>query len=44
MKPNGNKLSGLTYLLLEYVKGGNLFDICEKCGSMGEDGGRFFFS
>jgi len=33
---------GLVYYLMEHVDGGNLFDLCNKVGGMGEDGGRFF--
>lgn len=36
--------TNLYYLLLEYVPGGNLFDLCERNGAMGEDVGRFFLS
>ena len=28
--------------MLEYVKGGLLFDLCQTVGGMGEDVGRFF--
>jgi len=34
--------SDLTYLIMENVKGGQLFDFAEKRGAMGEDTGRFF--
>jgi serine/threonine protein kinase len=30
------------YILLEYVSGGLLFDLCQTCGGMGEEDGRFF--
>ena len=32
------------YILLEYVSGGLLFDLCQTVGGMGEDIGRFFLS
>lgn len=41
-KPSGRELSNLVYILLEYVSGGLLFDVCQTLGGMGEDGGRYF--
>merc|ERR1712227_1045024 len=32
------------YILLEFVTGGLLFDVCQTLGGMGENGGRFFLS
>ena len=43
VKPSGRELHNLVYLVLEYVEGGLLFDICQLTGGVGEDGGRFFF-
>jgi len=34
----------LVYILLEYVTGGLLFDLCQTLGGMGEDNGRFFLN
>jgi len=34
----------LVYILLEYVSGGLLFDLCQTMGGMGEEYGRFFLS
>jgi len=41
-KPSGREISNLVYILLEYVTGGLLFDLCQTIGGMGEDDGRFF--
>ncbi len=43
LKPSGRSLSGLVYIVLEFVSGGLLFDLCQLLGGLGEDGGRFFF-
>ena len=43
-KPSGREITNLVYILLEYVTGGLLFDVCQTVGGMGEDGGRFFLS
>lgn len=42
-KPSGRELKNLVYIVLEYIQGGLLFDICQLVGGLGEDGGRFFF-
>lgn len=42
LKPSGNKVQNLVYLLMEYVPCGTLFNLCEKNGPMGENIGRFF--
>lgn len=42
LKPSGREIKNLVYILLEYVSGGLLFDVCQTLGGMGEDGGRFF--
>lgn len=44
MKPSGRKIENLVYILLEYVTGGLLFDLCQSMGGMGEEYGRFFLS
>jgi serine/threonine protein kinase len=44
LKPSGRKIENLVYILLEYVTGGLLFDVCQTLGGMGEDGGRYFLS
>jgi len=43
-KPSGREIKNLVYILLEYVTGGLLFDLCQTLGGMGEDDGRFFLS
>jgi len=40
-KPSGREITNLVYILLEYVTGGLLFDVCQTVGGMGEDAGRF---
>lgn len=44
MKPSGRKIENLVYILLEYVSGGLLFDLCQTMGGMGEEYGRFFLN
>ena len=43
-KPSGREIKNLVYILLEYVPGGLLFDLCQSVGGMGEDAGRFFLT
>ena len=43
-KPSGREIKNLVYIILEYIPGGLLFDLCQTCGGMGEDGGRFFLN
>jgi hypothetical protein len=43
-KPSGREIPNLVYILLEYVTGGLLFDVCQAIGGMGEEDGRFFLS
>jgi serine/threonine protein kinase len=43
-KPSGREIKNLVYILLEYVTGGLLFDVCQTVGAMGEDAGRFMLS
>ena len=44
LKPSGRKIENLVFILLEYVSGGLLFDLCQTMGGMGEDYGRFFLN
>lgn len=44
LKPSGREIKNLVYILLEYVSGGLLFDVCQTLGGMGEEGGRYFLS
>ena len=41
-KPSGRIVDNLIYILLEYVSGGLLFDLCQNLGGSDEDSGRFF--
>lgn len=41
-KPSGRIINNMVYLVMEFVQGGLLFDICQNMGAMGEDAGRFF--
>ncbi len=43
-KPSGRELTNLVFILLEYVSGGLLFDVCQTLGGMGEEGGRYFMT
>ena len=43
-KPSGREINNLVYILLEYVTGGLLFDVCQTMGGMGEDAGRYFMT
>merc|ERR1739848_665111 len=43
-KPSGREIKNLVYILLEYVTGGLLFDVCQTLGGMGETTGRFFLT
>ena len=42
VKPSGHVISNLTYIMFEYVSGGELFDLCETLGGLGEAGTHFF--
>jgi len=44
LKPSGREIKNLVFIMLEYVTGGLLFDLCQTVGGMGEDSGRFFLS
>jgi len=41
-KPSGRIINNMVYLIMEYVQGGLLFDVCQAMAAMGEDAGRFF--
>jgi len=41
-KPSGRIIDNLVYIMLEFVTGGLLFDLCQTLGGMGEDAGRYF--
>lgn len=42
LKPSGRVIDNLVFIIMEFVQGGLLFDLCQTMGSMGEDAGRFF--
>jgi serine/threonine protein kinase len=42
VKPSGRVIENLVYIVMEFVQGGLLFDLCQSMGAMGEDAGRFF--
>lgn len=44
VKPSGRIISNLVFIVMEYVEGGLLFDLCQTMGAMGEDAGRFFMN
>lgn len=44
LKPSGRQINNLVYIILEYVTGGLLFDVCQTLGGMGEEGGKYFLS
>ena len=44
VKPSGRRINNLVYIMMEYVPGGLLFDLCQTMGAMGENGGRFFIT
>lgn len=44
LKPSGRKIENLVYIVMQHVKGGMFFDICEQMGAMGEQAGRFFMN
>ena len=35
-------IDNLVFIVMEFVQGGLLFDLCQTMGAMGEDAGRFF--
>lgn len=42
VKPSGRIIDNLVFIIMEFVQGGLLFDLCQNMGAMGEDAGRFF--
>ena len=42
VKPSGRVIDNIVYIVMEFVQGGLLFDLCQTMGAMGEDAGRFF--
>ena len=42
LKPSGRRITNLVYIMMEFVPGGLLFDLCQTMGAMGENAGRFF--
>jgi serine/threonine protein kinase len=42
LKPSGRVIPNLVFIVMEYVAGGLLFDLCQLMQNMGEDVGRFF--
>ena len=41
--PSGHFKDNLMFIIMEYVPRGDLFDLCETKGAMGENIGRLFF-
>ena len=44
LKPSGRVIDNLVFIVMEFVQGGLLFDLCQTMGAMGEDAGRFFLT
>jgi protein kinase A len=44
VKPSGQQIHNFVYIMLEYVPGGLLYDLCETVGGLGEDGAHFFIN
>lgn len=42
VKPSGQQIHNFVYIMLEYIPGGLLYDLCENVGGLGEDGAHFF--
>jgi len=42
LKPSGRIIDNLVFIVMEFVQGGLLFDLCQTMGAMGEDAGRYF--
>lgn len=42
VKKSGRVINDLVYLVVDYVKGSLMFEVCQLMGGMGEDAGRFF--
>ena len=43
MKSSGKVKENIVFIVLEYVAGGLLFEICQEIGQLGEDCSRVFF-
>lgn len=43
-KENGLVISGLTFFIMEYISGGELFHLCQYTGQMSETKGLMFLS
>ena len=43
VKPSGREITNIVYIMMEYVSGGLMFNLCQNMGGMGEDAGRYFF-
>jgi len=44
LKPSGREIKHQVYIILEYIEGQLLFEVCDKLGGMGETAGRFFMN
>jgi serine/threonine protein kinase len=44
IKQSGRMIKNIVYILMEYICGGILFDVCQTHGRLGEDIGRYFFN
>ena len=44
VKPSGRVIENIVYIVMEFVQGGLLFDLCQSMSAMGEDAGRFFLT
>lgn len=44
IRPSGQKCENLTYIMMDYVEGGLLFDFVKKMGGVGEEAGRDFLT
>lgn len=42
VKPSGRVVEHIVYIVMEYVDGGLMFDLCKEMGPLGEDASRFF--
>lgn len=42
-KPSGEMFTDIKYIIMDYIDGGVLYNICEDLGPLGEDAARFLF-
>ncbi len=42
LKQSGKELTDLVYIIMEYVQGYVLYDLCKDLGSLGEEAARYF--